>query len=226
MDEAFGREEDTMGGWRGTASALMLLGALLAPAAATGADWTVEVPVLAAIQENDRGVFTVLVLTWDRRPAPDPLELHWGNRRITVKGEGLDAIGHALAYALSRSSGAPPTGTITLYGASYAPVGSDGPSAGAVMTVGFLALLRGDQIRRGIALTGTIEAGGRIGPVGAIADKIRSAVREGCRTVLIPDGQLYDTRWDLPALASSLGVSVKEVGTIDEAYELMTGRRL
>lgn len=215
-----------MTNWRRTVPVVALLGCLLAPAAAPGADRTVEVPVLAAIRENDRGVFTVLVMSWDRRPAPDPIELRWGNRRITVKGEGLDAIGRALTYALSRSADSLPTGTITIYGASYAPVASDGPSAGAVMTVGFLAVLRGDHIRRGIAMTGTIEAGGRIGPVGAIPDKIRSAAREGYRTVLIPDGQLYDQRWDLPALASSLGVTVQEVGTIDDAYELMTGRRL
>ncbi|WP_447972438.1 S16 family serine protease [Nitrospira sp. Kam-Ns4a] len=205
-------------------SLLLASVATLAPTPSHAAN-VVEVPILGAIQANDQGVFTVLVLSWDRRPAPDPIELAWGNQRMRIQGSGLEALGNAFRYALNRVPVAR-TGTISIYGAAYAPVGSEGPSAGAVMAVGFIAVLRGDAIRRGIALTGTLDASGRIGPVGAIPDKIRSAAREGYRTVLIPEGQFFDPQWNLQSLSLELNVTVTEVGTIEEAYELMTGKRL
>jgi len=62
--------------------------------------------------------------------------------------------------------------------------------------------------------------------VGKIADKVRAAAREGYRTVLVPQGQLYSSQWNLEKLGLDLNVTVKEVSTIDDAYELMTGRKL
>ncbi len=189
------------------------------------ADNIVEVPVLATIRANEGGVFHVVVMNWDKQTAPDPLQLVWGNSRVRVKGVGLGSLEAALTYALSRLS-ARPTGTLSLYGASYIPISSDGPSAGAAMAIGFLAVLRGEPITRGVAMTGTLQPDGRIGPVSGIPDKIRAAAREGYRTVLIPGGQLTDPRWNLPGLALELNLTVKEVDTIDEAYEMITGRKL
>jgi predicted S18 family serine protease len=111
-------------------------------------------------------------------------------------------------------------------GVAYAPTGTDGPSAGAAMAVGFIALFKGEKVQRGIALTGTFEPGGKIGFVGSIPDKLRAAAREGYRTILVPRGQIYNERWNLNELALELNVSVKEVETIDEAYQLMTGQRI
>jgi PDZ domain-containing protein len=190
------------------------------------ADATVEVPVLAAIRANNQGVFNVMVLNWDRRSSPDPMELRWGNRRMRVKEVGLGSIEQAFFYAVDHTPSVRYTGTLTLYGASYAPISSDGPSAGAVMTVGFLAVLRGDPIIRGIALTGTLESDGRVGAVGGIPDKVRAAAREHYRMVLVPQGQLNDPRWDLIGLGMQLNLAIKEVSTVQEAYEIMTGRRL
>ena len=111
----------------------------------------------------------------------------------------------------------PLTDTITVYGVSYGPVTSDRPSAGAVMAVGFLALFRGDSLIHGIAMTGTLHGDSRIGPVGSIPDKVRAAVREGCRTVLIPEGQMNGPCWNLRELALEFNGTIQEVGTIAEA---------
>jgi len=190
------------------------------------ADNVVELPVLVAVGANDRGAFEVMVMQWDQKPSPDPIAIKWANARITFVGAYLQAIKKALTYAVDRTPSIPHTGSIWIKGAAYAPTSTDGPSAGAAMTVGFLAVLKGDHIQRGVAVTGTIEPDGRIGSVGAIPDKIRAAAREGYRTILVPQGQINDPRWNLNSLAMSLNVTVKEVGTIDEAYELMTGHRL
>ena len=203
-------------------SALFLI--ILAQSAT--ADTTVEVPVLAATLGNNQGAFNVMVLNWDRRGSPDPMELRWGNQRIRVREAGMGSIQQAFLYAVQQAPSVKYTGMLTLYGASYTPVSSDGPSAGAVMAVGFLAVLRGDPIIRGIALTGTLESEGRVGPVGGIPDKVRAAAREHYRMVLIPQGQLNDPRWDLSGLGMELNLTIKEVSTIQEAYEIMTGRKL
>ena len=202
------------------------LSLLLTGACPVFADHVIELPVLVAVGANDRGAFEVMLMQWDQQSAPNPFVIKWANGRIKYAGAYLDAINHALTYAIVRTPSISHTGSIWLKGAAYAATNTDGPSAGAAMAVGFLALLRGDHIQRGIALTGTIESDGRVGRVGAIPDKVRAAAREGYRTILIPQGQSNDPRWNLTGLAMSLNVVVKEVATIDDAYELMTGQRL
>ncbi len=189
-------------------------------------DNVVEVPLLAMLGANDRGVFEVMVIQWDRKPEPDPVTLKWGMTRIKFLPTYVQALNRAIQYAKERTPSVRHTGTLWIHGVAYGPTSTDGPSAGAAMAVGFIAVFRGDKIQRGIALTGTIEPDGRIGPVGAIPDKVRAAVREGCRTILIPQGQLSDPRWRLAGLGMELNVTIREVATVEAAYELMTGQSL
>jgi len=190
------------------------------------AETVVEVPVLAALKANNLGVFEVMVVVWDQKPAPDPVALRWHEGGVSLQEAVLDSMARAFRYAVDRTPTVRHTGTVSVQGLAYARTSTDGTSAGAAMAVGFIAVLKEERILRGVALTGTILSDGRIGPVGAIPDKVRAAAREGYRTVLIPAGQLLDPRWNLTGLAMELNVTVKEVATIDEAYELMTGRPL
>jgi len=186
----------------------------------------VEIPILAAIQSNDRGVFEVLLLRWDRLPSPSPMVLQWQGGNIRPGQSNLSAMARAFQYAVDHTPHIDHAGTVSAIGIAYVSTGTDGPSAGAVLTVGFVALLKGDRIQRGIALTGTLTPDGTIGPVGGIPDKIRAAVREGYRTILIPEGQRDDPRWNIDRLAWDLNIEVKEVSRIEEAYRLMTGGSL
>jgi predicted S18 family serine protease len=152
--------------------------------------------------------------------------LQWKGGNIHPGQSNLSSMMRAFQYAIDHTSQIEHAGTVTAMGIAYASTGTDGPSAGAVMTVGFAALFKGDRLRRGIALTGTITRDGTIGPVGGIPDKIRAAAREGYRTILIPEGQRHDPRWNIDRLAWDLNVEVKEVSRIEEAYYLMTGGSL
>ncbi len=201
-------------------------GSLLTTVELARAESMVEVPMLAAIQTNNLGVFEVLLLRWDHRPSPSPMELQWQGGNIRPGQTNLSSMVLAFQYALDHTPRIDHAGTVSAIGIAYASTGTDGPSAGAVMTVGFAALLKGDHIRRGIALTGTMTKDGTIGPVGGIPDKIRAAAREGYRTILIPEGQQDDPRWNINRLAWDLNVEVKEVATVEEAYHLMTGGTL
>lgn len=204
---------------------LFLLPACLCPPAVS-AEYVIEVPVLAAIPGNHQGVFEMMIMKWDQRPEPDPIELIRYHSRVRLGAASVDSIDRAFAYAVERALQVRPSGTVSIFGHAYRPANSDGPSAGAAMAVGFIAMFKGHPLLRGIAMTGTLEPGGRVGPVGNIPDKMRAAAREGYRTILVPSGQIYGPGWNLNQVAMELNVMVKEVDTIEAAYELMTGRRI
>jgi len=108
----------------------------------------------------------------------------------------------------------------------------DGPSAGALMTVAVLSILRGDSIKKDATMTGTINPDGTIGPVGGIPHKITGAKKAKKKLILVPAGQRYsmdlneNKSVDVVALGRREGVTVKEVGNIYEAYKLLTGKPL
>ena len=186
----------------------------------------IELPILAAVGRNNLGVFEIMLMGWDRKSEPNPVQLQVYIAGVRYGMTHLGSMAEAFEYAVQRTAGLPHTGTVSVQGVTYRPAESDGPSAGAVMAVGFIAAFRGDRIQRGTALTGTLEPGGRIGWVGGIPDKIRAAKREGYHTVLVPRGQLHSSQWNLIELGFQLNITVKGVDTIDEAYLLMTGKPL
>jgi predicted S18 family serine protease len=102
----------------------------------------------------------------------------------------------------------------------------EGPGAGAALAIGFLALLKGDALIQGITITGTLEATGQIGTTSHVAEKVKSAAHAGYRVLLVPRGQFYTPRANLVSLGVESKVLVYEVGTIDEAYKIMTGKKL
>jgi uncharacterized protein len=108
----------------------------------------------------------------------------------------------------------------------------DGPSAGALKTVGVLSLMRGDTMKTGITMTGTINPDGTVGPVGGIPEKIAGAAKEGIKTVLIPAGQRNSASEadgslvDVVDEGRRLGVAVREVRDVYEAYTAFTGAQL
>lgn len=108
----------------------------------------------------------------------------------------------------------------------------DGPSAGGLMTVAVLAALRGDTPRPDATMTGTVNPDGTIGPVGGIPHKLQGAVAKGKKLVLVPIGQRYDLDMntkqmvDLVSTGQTLGLEVREVGNVYDAYAAIVGKPL
>jgi len=70
-----------------------------------------------------------------------------------------------------------------------------GPSAGAAIAVLTVAVLDHQEINQSIAVTGTINSGGIIGPVAGIRSKVEGARRAGLTMVLIPSlASIVDAR--------------------------------
>lgn len=130
-----------------------------------------------------------------------------------------------------------------------------GPSAGGAISVLTVAAINDLTVDEKVAMTGTINSGGMIGPVGGIKQKIEAAAQNNITKVLIPKGKGIFTQKsiqnqtyscsrigsniicdkvradeinksiDLIEYGGSLGVEVIEVSTLDEAVYYITGKK-
>ncbi len=106
----------------------------------------------------------------------------------------------------------------------------DGPSAGALLSTGSLAAIRASNISDSTTMTGTVLPDGSVGPVAGVAEKVRAAAEAGFTRVLIPPGmtEVLDSKTgrsiDPVKLGRSVGVDVKHVKNLPDAYALMTGQ--
>ncbi|MBN2518277.1 MAG: hypothetical protein JXB14_05510 [Candidatus Altiarchaeota archaeon] len=117
-----------------------------------------------------------------------------------------------------------------------------GESAGAAMASAMIAAIDGKTLKQDVAITGTIETDGSIGPVAGIPEKIQAAAGAGIKVFLLPKGQLemayyvpmtrteevypgffYDKNYyvrktlNLRELGAELGLDVIEVQDIRQA---------
>jgi len=110
-----------------------------------------------------------------------------------------------------------------------------GPSAGGAATVLTAAILKNLTIQNNMAMTGTINSGGLIGPVGGIGDKLQAGANAGIKTILIPKGTEVSVKRkdnttleleDLNAEATRIEINITEVSTFTHALELFTGYKI
>jgi len=118
-----------------------------------------------------------------------------------------------------------------------------GPSAGSAIAVLTISLIKDAPLNDEVAVTGTINSGGVIGPVGGIEAKIEAAERAGMEKVLIPMGEYFDTNQtihnesidneinqsfnetsNLSSTGKEFKIEIKEVATLDEALFEFTGK--
>ncbi|HLC60793.1 MAG TPA: S16 family serine protease [Candidatus Nanoarchaeia archaeon] len=105
-----------------------------------------------------------------------------------------------------------------------------GPSAGASIAVLTVAMLENFNLNENYAITGTINSGGLIGPVGGLKAKVEGAKKAGLKKVFIPAGEIIvkidNETVDLKNLSKSLGIEIAEISTLDEAVKEFTGHEL
>ncbi len=105
-----------------------------------------------------------------------------------------------------------------------------GPSAGAAITVLTFSLITNTKIDEKTVITGTINSGGLIGPVGGIKEKVEAASKNGFKKVLIPsvesDLETNGTNESLDAkqLEKLYKIKVVQVPALDEALFEFTGK--
>jgi hypothetical protein len=109
----------------------------------------------------------------------------------------------------------------------------DGPSAGALTTSGLLALLGNEgPLLTDATMTGTVNPDGTVGPVGGIPLKVAGVPEAGFTRFGIPLGQRQDVDpctgeiVDVIELGKSLGVEVREIGDVRQAFAFLAGHVL
>lgn len=147
-------------------------------------------------------------------------------RSVYAKKAGpqwLAATSSAAAVATILSASDPATIDIK-YGITGA---IDGPSGGAILTVGTLAAIRGESLLSGVTMTGTISPDGSVGQISGVPSKLRGAAKAGFKKVLLPMANLKSSgepsTSDMVAYGSTLGLEVKGVHDIADAYGEFTG---
>ncbi len=69
-----------------------------------------------------------------------------------------------------------------------------GASAGAAAAIALIAALNGSKLNSSVLITGTVDANGRIGPVGKILPKAQAVKAAGYQTFLVPIGESVQTQ--------------------------------
>lgn len=69
----------------------------------------------------------------------------------------------------------------------------EGPSAGAALALATIAVLEDKSLNPDVAITGTINPDGSIGPVGGILEKAKASKEGGAKIFLVPRGQGFQT---------------------------------
>jgi len=105
-----------------------------------------------------------------------------------------------------------------------------GPSAGASIAILTVAMLENLELNEEYAISGTINSGGLIGPVGGLKAKVEAAKKIGLKKVFIPAGEIIvkldNTTTDLKNLSKSLEIEIVEVSTLSEAVKEFTGKEI
>ena len=95
----------------------------------------------------------------------------------------------------------------------------DGPSAGITMVSSMVSALRGEAVRKGIAMTGEMTLRGRVLPVGGIKEKILAAKRAGVHTIVISEDNRKDVE-DIKEIYVK-GLSFHYVKTIADVIDFI-----
>ncbi len=121
-----------------------------------------------------------------------------------------------------------------------------GPSAGGALTVATIAAINNWTLKPDVVMTGMINPDESIGPVGGIPYKLEAAAAKNATLFLVPEGQSTVTvrktvtsgkgafivsqgkeeTVDVVELGKKLNVTVKEVGTIQDAVLAFTGHEI
>jgi PDZ domain-containing protein len=100
-----------------------------------------------------------------------------------------------------------------------------GPSAGLAFTLALIDALTPGELAppQGVAVTGTIDGDGNVGPIGALVQKAVAVRRSGAGLFLVPAGQ-DPAEVDRARQAAGPGVEIMRVGSLEEALAALAER--
>ena len=180
--------------------------------------------VLLALKDGEAGKSgTVATLTLELRP---------GNERVFLETFPLTKVTTQASLRFAQQIACKQTEVDCskydfLYTIRALPGIVGGPSAGAAAALLTAGLLLNKTIPQDVAVTGTINSGGIIGPVGGLKYKIEAATGNNIKTVFLAKGtkdvKEKNETLDLIKYGRELNLTVREVATLGEVLELTLG---
>jgi len=96
-------------------------------------------------------------------------------------------------------------------------VPKDGPSAGVALTTAIISSLTGTPVRYDVAMTGEVTLRGNALPIGGLREKSLAAMRNGIKTIIIPEGNRRNAD-ELPEEAKD-ALEIVFMKTVDDALK-------
>jgi Lon-like protease len=99
-----------------------------------------------------------------------------------------------------------------------------GPSGGLAFAIGIVELLTPENILQGrsVATTGSIDAQGKVGAIGGVAEKLLAAKKAGATLFLVPKDNCKDLAPNVAKIPE--GIKVAAVGTLKEAITALNSK--
>jgi len=183
-----------------------------------------SVPILGVTinkAQQPMGIVAYVMIHFQKRSDHDGLKVHF--RKVPGRFGPLARKGVATAIGRAAKSAHlnDDSWTVVLT-FPYSGLTMYGDSLSGMVAISVIALAKGDAIKYGRTLTGTITDDGLIGKVTGIPYKVYAAKSEHLDRVLIPeDYHPLDGDWQIPFL-----MHVSHVGTLEKAYLGLTGEPL
>lgn len=208
---------------------LVLASSILAvPATAAGASRVISVPALGVQGEGQPGVVNYILIQFDRVARQDGPTIQFNELNLgggsLVGEEWKEGVRRAVQAAALAVGDTGHDWLITIKNRSMTAI-TDGMSASAAVAVGIMALFRGDVIGSHVVLTGQVTPDGRLDVVGGLPLKIEAAAGAHYRTIIVAQDQIHTADWTLANdVAARTRTQLVQAGTLEEAYQAMTGQ--
>ena len=206
----------------------LILAASFPAAVAAGAPRVITVPALGVQGEGLPGVVNYIVIQFDRTAAEDGPRVQFNERNLgggsLVGEEWKEGVRLAIQAAAVAVGDAGRDWLITIKNRSMTSI-TDGASASAAVALGIMALYRGEAIGSDVVVTGQVTPDGRLDVVGGLPVKIEAAAGAHYRTIVVARDQMLTPDWRLANdVAARKRMQLVQAGTLEEAYEVMTGK--
>ena len=183
-----------------------------------------SVPILGVTTNQDHhpmGIVVYVMIHFQKRSDNDGLKVHFKKAPGRFGPLARKGVATAIDRAAKSAQLEDDSWTVVLT-FPYSGLTMYGDSLSGMVGLSVVALAKGDTIKYGRTLTGTITDDGHIGKVTGVPYKIYAAHSEHLDRVLIPEEpHPLDGEWQLPFL-----MHVSHVGTLEKAYRALTGHPL
>ncbi|MFH1544472.1 MAG: S16 family serine protease [archaeon] len=180
---------------------------------------TAEVNIVAVKQQGETGVMSKGVVEIIANDSGKTRILFNANPFVEPDTQQSIEVASKIAEAFTKKSLEGRDVIYSIEGTDAKLIG--GPSAGAALAAATIAAIEGKKVREDVAITGTIEVDGRIGPIGGVIEKTAAAAENGLKEFIVPLGQSKVTYYEQQVKEEKRGfITIRRVQYVPKILDL------